>query len=634
MNNLSVMAKKCESLLGEINFVPGEQVEIYEEYISLLERLFKDTGQVIYLINIVRAEKKMYNAYTELAKKSAEAAFFKNQNEKTLYFYLESSLSNKSAASAEVMISKVFEKIKNKKLKPIEYLYKGGVANKKGHFLKSNRCFYKFKKEYMGKLYWQSEMLVVDYGLGALERDFLGNSLCELDENDVASYAISVSCESVYFEKYFKYFLESVRLICRGKVDVYLSIVNMDSNYVRKKVTDWSCDSSGVNVHIISYDVSEELKVPVSAVARLLSVSRIIESCNKPVVFCELDGLVVEDFSEIIKKGVESDSDQIVRVIGHMMPWNMFTCGFGVFYPTVSGKKAAKLVEQYSKGVFNHNSKLMWADQVVLEGAIRYSNLTDGGYKCYYAEAGEIKRYMFTPTGSGDKKYNSILRNLYFISNPIQVVGLQRSGTNFLTEILRNGQKKRRVLETGNNIYAWKHALPHESKLTSVRCATVQEAVSKERGLNIALLSKHPLWWLSSIMNRNPADLRKHRPYIYNENGDIDAVKAISFYIDFYRAWLTSFPAEKVFHFRYEDLLKDLKAEFLNLNDFFEIDLDFDLNADDINVKYSKGSFSDKKDLYLNSELDIDVSVLDGLIKNMRKEDVEFIKSMGYEMER
>ena len=632
MNDSSEMARKCENLLREINFVPGKQVDVYEEYIDLLKRLFKDTGQVIYLINIVRAEKKMYNAYTDLAKKSAETAFFENQNEKTLYFYLESSLANKPAAFAEVMIGKVFDKIKNKKLKPIEYLYRGGVANKNGHFLKSNRFFYKFKEEYLGKLYWQSEMLVVDYNLGAIERDFLGNSLYELDDNDVASYAISVSCESVYFEKYFKYFLESVRLTCRGKVDIYLSTVNMDSSYVRKKITEWSSSLSGINVNIISYNVSEDLRIPVSAVARLLSVSRIIEGCNKPVVFCELDGLVVEDFSEIIKKGGEKGCDQIVRVIGHMMPWNMFTCGFGVFYPTVSGKKAAKLVEQYSKGIFNHNSKLMWADQVALEGAVRYSNLTDGGYKCYYAEAGEVKRYMFTPTGSGDKKYNSILKKLSFMSNPIQVVGLQRSGTNFLTEILRNGQEKRKVLETGNNIYAWKHALPHESKLTSVSCTTVQEAISKEEGLNIALLSKHPLWWLSSIMNRNPADLKKHRPYIYNENGDIDAVKAISFYVDFYRAWLASFPEGKVFHFRYEDFLKDLKAEFLSLNNFFEIDLDFDLNADDLNVKYSKGSFSDKKDLYLNGELDIEVSVLENLMRNIKREDVEFIEGMGYEM--
>lgn len=411
MDNVSETEVKSKRLLSELKFLPGDQAQIYDEYLATQDFLYENKGEVVHLLNVVRAEKKMFNTYTKKAKEYALKAFSEKPNEKTLFFYVSSRIANKTSDKIDFIINDIFKNVKGKSLSDLRLIFEAGLCNKSGNYLEANKKISKFKDIYLGNVFWQSEFLVDDFFLGSQETTFLGNLIEVNDGRDKLEetvYAISVSCELTYFERYAQWFLKSVERTTDVPVTVYLSIINFDVEYARSKIDAWLNKESKVRVVLVSFEVSSEKLIPASAVCRLVCLSEILLFQNKPVVFCEIDSIIVKNLKSIVYEGVENKSDQLLRVIGHILPWQMFTCGFGVFYPTTSGKKAAKLVESFCKGIYNNYEKLMWADQAVLEGAIRFSSLVDGRYKTYSPPLGHISKHIFTPTGSTHKKIEKI----------------------------------------------------------------------------------------------------------------------------------------------------------------------------------------------------------------------------------
>lgn len=638
-NRVQYLEKESKELEKSIKFVPGEDKDKYEDYIKNLEELFSLTGVSIHLVNICRAEKKMYGSFTPLAKKSAMQSFERNKNEKTLYYALETSVGNSGGEEAKKKLEEIFSKVKNGDLENIKNIYLAGIAAREGDFLLANRLLYRFRETYSGKVLWQSKFIITEYSAGSQESNFMGNgddvgqSSFSCKEEPGCSYVISVSCNKKYFDLYGKAFLASVKENCREEALVHISFVNVEKNYAEARLGEW-----GVGLKVVAkyFFVEKNKEVAASATARLFMVNSLLKNFNSPVFFCEIDSAIVKSLTPWINKSQFENVDQVVRVVGSALPWRMFTCGFGLFLPTDSGMKASLLLSNYCKAVFNSGDRLVWADQAVLEGAIRYSSLVDGGYKISTPKLSEIKSYIVTPTGSHDKK-KKILSNLSKVStktkaNVVQVVGLQRSGTNFLSTSLEQSQNTYSVVGTGDNFYTWKHALPREDKKGNKEYATVLESVVSNKDLRIILLSKHPLWWLSSILNRNPADLMVHRKNILDENGKIDPLKSFRFYLDFYKSWKMSFEKNKVIHVRYEDFLGDFDQALEALSESLGMVLVSKPKLDTMKVKYSKGSFSEKRDLYMNSELDLEDGVITEIKKSVSEEDLVFLGELGYNL--
>lgn len=410
------LQRENESLKSTIRWIPGEDGSKYKKYLENLEELFNLTGVSIHLINISRAEKRMYGNFTPLAKKSAIRSFEKNKNEKTLYFLLETAISNMKPEKAKNKLEEVFRNVKNDNLKIIKNIYMAGIASREGDFFSANKLLYSFKEGYSGKVLWQSDFIITDYDTGLGEVSFLGNGddvgdIIVRQRDELADkYIISISCNRKYFDLYGEAFLASVKRNCQEEAFVHISFVNVDEEYVKEKIKEWG---RGLNVAAKFIYVDDDKEVAVSATARVFVINSLLEKFRLPVFFCEIDGVVIKNFTPLINRSRRDRIDHVVRAVGSVLPWRMFTCGFGLFLPTRSGIKASGLARNYCKGIFNNHDRLVWADQAILEGVIRFSSLVDGAYKVSFPPMSEIKEYIFTPTGSHEKK-QVFIKNLVF----------------------------------------------------------------------------------------------------------------------------------------------------------------------------------------------------------------------------
>ena len=212
----------------------------------------------------------------------------------------------------------------------------------------------------------------------------------------------------------------------------------------------------------------------------------------------------------------------------------------------------------------------------------------------------------------------------------VQVLGLQRSGTNFLTEILKNGQSAYKIVETGEKLFFWKHALPEDKHQYNKQFSTPVQTVLESPDLSVIFISKHPYWWLSSILKRNPADLQRYRPQIFDD-GFINPLKAIDLWAHYYRVW-SEVLKEKFINVQYEKLLSDTPTELQKIQSFLRCPINFNSSLDELKVPYSKGTFSEKKSLYSSGTFDLDTDLLLHIQKSLPSKTRDFIQAMGYKL--
>lgn len=224
---------------------------------------------------------------------------------------------------------------------------------------------------------------------------------------------------------------------------------------------------------------------------------------------------------------------------------------------------------------------------------------------------------------------NNVIKNAQL---EVQVIGLQRSGTNFLSELLKNCQNDYFVIETGNKYYAWKHAMPSESKMSNKTHKNIFESINSNQNLKILLIAKHPLWWLSSIVNRGSADLLRCRPELKGNDQTIDLTSALNLYIIFYRSWLSAFNSEKIYFLRYEDFFDEYDNCLQGIANFLKIDKLNNCDPNTLSVKYSKGSYEDKKLLYTGSDYGLPIDYVGRLTKSLSNLDMDLIQKMGYSL--
>ena len=123
----------------------------------------------------------------------------------------------------------------------------------------------------------------------------------------------------------------------------------------------------------------------------------------------------------------------------------------------------------------------------------------------------------------------------------IHVIGLQRSGTNFLSNLLQQGFGEA-VTQSGDRSVFWKHSLPTEIDVSKIESTDLQ----------LILVTKHPYHWLSSITSESRHDLFARR--FGSQRPTLKSL--IGFYQAFHAEWLTQLsPPSRIMHFRFEDCL-------------------------------------------------------------------------------
>lgn len=138
----------------------------------------------------------------------------------------------------------------------------------------------------------------------------------------------------------------------------------------------------------------------------------------------------------------------------------------------------------------------------------------------------------------------------------VHAIGLQRTGTNYVTELVRLNLT-RNVIGTGDRSICWKHALPVDKTPAGV---TAAEAVTARPDAFICLVAKHPLHWMASVTLRDPQDLFMKRKVLLVD-GAPDVAATARFYGRFYRKWLDLLRDRGGFAIvRYEDALRDPRS--------------------------------------------------------------------------
>lgn len=120
---------------------------------------------------------------------------------------------------------------------------------------------------------------------------------------------------------------------------------------------------------------------------------------------------------------------------------------------------------------------------------------------------------------------------------PIAIVGLQRSGTNYLEAVLLGMYGAERLMNP-----FWKHAFPGEFPAEHLDQTTV------------VLLARHPVLWLNSCLEHYPADLMDKRYALFEGVGREAGYAAL--YNKFYGEWLAAVGARGGVWGRYEDMLR------------------------------------------------------------------------------
>jgi hypothetical protein len=178
--------------------------------------------------------------------------------------------------------------------------------------------------------------------------------------------------------------------------------------------------------------------------------------------------------------------------------------------------------------------------------------------------------------------------------------GVQRTGTNFCTQIMKQVVPDGvTVLETGDRSLFWKHAMPLETgRNYSRNYLNALIAMNENLDVGVVLVSKHPVWWISSLLNRDSADLSSQRRQIFSD-GKLDLQKACTFYVDFYRSWLELEVRERILPVSYHQVLDTPEILGSLLGERFGVQCDnenMDIGA--IKVPYSRGGLEERKGLY------------------------------------
>ncbi|MFV0482079.1 MAG: heparinase II/III family protein [Campylobacteraceae bacterium] len=406
-----------DNVKKNLSYIFSNEEEIYEDLVKKHIFLYEKTRKVIYLIEICRLEKKMFGGVTKRSIDVSEKAFKKHPSEKTLFFALFNHLQNKQKDEATNKLNYLFKNITDKNLLLIKQLYRAGIYGLDNDFKTYNDMIVDVKKNYKPGLYWQTKLIVDNSNLGINEINFLKKQfrLENSKENLKFDFIFSISCEQKYFDNYAQSFIKSFK-ITNPKGIVHIYVTNYKSKeYILEKISSW-----GFSDIVIAnfYDCPKDIDYkPISAVLRMLAVNQLIKFYNKPIFFGEIDAVIKKNLADLIEMTTKNNSNHLVRIIGSYLPWQRFTCGFGLFLPTVQGKNLANKLEQYIKGLYNSKQdNYFWADQAVLEAVIRYTSLEDKTYKFFAIDFKILRNYIFTPAGdSHEKKKYFINKEIYEI---------------------------------------------------------------------------------------------------------------------------------------------------------------------------------------------------------------------------
>lgn len=150
------------------------------------------------------------------------------------------------------------------------------------------------------------------------------------------------------------------------------------------------------------------------------------------------------------------------------------------------------------------------------------------------------------------------------MSNTFTVFGLQRSGTNFLEQLLKSNVGQVNIVNRWKSSDGiWKHAYDMEKKPNDGKSAGEQGDKRKAEmignRIHAIYVHKHPYSWIQSITNKH-VDIKKTYPFVTEKSSimlkDLNLIRLAQLYRDHTAYWLDKVETRKVYHVKYEDLIE------------------------------------------------------------------------------
>ena len=129
----------------------------------------------------------------------------------------------------------------------------------------------------------------------------------------------------------------------------------------------------------------------------------------------------------------------------------------------------------------------------------------------------------------------------------LSLVGLQRTGTNYVEQVLRATLQDVQITFG----HGWKHAFQDETDIAKI-------------GADVVIVARHPVLWLQSCLLNSPKDIRESRSECFAD--DLDPVVGFAkVYNGFYRGWLEHKEVIGGYLLRYEDVVEHGSAALSEL---------------------------------------------------------------------
>jgi predicted nucleic-acid-binding Zn-ribbon protein len=181
-------------------------------------------------------------------------------------------------------------------------------------------------------------------------------------------YVISISCDIKYLKIYGQYLIESFKHTCSEEAVMHICVLSVDHTEDIANLTErWG--SKSVVITTLNLDVKENIG-PIASLLRFSYLYLLLDKLQIPVVILDLDTVIKRPLSDLVEQF--SENDICSRILGYgVAPWEKYTGGFSIFYPTQPAILVAKNIAYVAEKTCRNDKIQWWIDQNCFEAGIR-----------------------------------------------------------------------------------------------------------------------------------------------------------------------------------------------------------------------------------------------------------------------
>lgn len=228
-------------------------------------------------------------------------------------------------------------------------------------------------------------------------------------------YVVTVSCDEAYFRKYAEFMVTSFSRTCSAEASLVISVITDDPAPLVAMLHNWG--SKNVVLNPLNILAGENVG-PIASLIRFSTVYPLLRLKNIPIVVLDLDSVLTQALGPLVAK--HKGADVCSRVLGGgVAPWEKFTGGFAIFYPTHAAIRVAGYMASAASELAGNVQKQWWIDQNCFEAGIRMVRQGGGNLEIDNVMA-ERDAYCVMPVGTGEAKTHALKSALeQLLSQPL-----------------------------------------------------------------------------------------------------------------------------------------------------------------------------------------------------------------------